>query len=107
MAAVAFLVVIGIFLAICFFVLAPLYRWTQKRQRAAGVRTTEQVRMADAMSDALRASQPRPQPQFQPQPQAAPLSLSQRLSNLDAARQAGQITPDEYDRQRAAIIQSV
>ena len=56
------------------------------------------------MSDALRANQPRPQPQ--PQPQAAPLSLSQRLSNLDAARQAGQITPDEYDRQRAAIIQS-
>jgi len=38
--------------------------------------------------------------------QAAPLSLSQRLSYLDAARQAGQITPEEYDKQRAAIIQS-
>jgi hypothetical protein len=56
--------------------------------------------MADAMSDALRANQPRPQPQ------AAPLSLPQRLGHLDAARQADQITQDEYDRQRAAIIQS-
>ena len=100
MAVVILLVVFGIFLAFCFFVLAPLYRWSQNRQRAAGVRTAEQVRMADAMSDALRANQPRPQPQ------AAPLSLSQRLGHLDAARQAGQITQDEYDRQRAAIIQS-
>jgi hypothetical protein len=100
MGAVIFLVIIGIFLAFCFFVLAPLYSWSQKRQRAAGVRTTEQVRMADAMSDALRANQPRPQPQ------AAPLSLSQRLSHLDAARQAGQITQAEYDQQRGAIIQS-
>jgi hypothetical protein len=107
MAVVVFVVVIAIFLAICFFVLAPLYRWSQKRQRAAGVRTTDQIRMADAMSDALRANQPRPQPQPQPQPQAAaPLSLSQRLSYLDAARQAGQITQDEYNKQRAAIIQS-
>jgi hypothetical protein len=100
MAVVVLLVLLGIFLAFCFFVLAPLYRWSQKRQRAAGVRTTEQIRMADAMGDALRANQPRPQPQ------AAPLSLPQRLSYLDAARQAGQITQDEYDRQRAAIIQS-
>jgi len=100
MAVVAFLVIIGIFLAFCFFVAAPFYRWSQKRQRAAGVRTTEQIRMADAMSDALRANQP------PPRPQAAPLSLSQRLSYLDAARQAGQISQDEYDRQRAAIIQS-
>jgi hypothetical protein len=111
MAVVVFVVVIAIFLAICFFVLAPLYRWSQKRQRAAGVRTTDQIRMADAMSDALRANQPRPQPRPQPQPQpqpqaAAPLSLSQRLSYLDAARQAGQITQDEYNKQRAAIIQS-
>jgi uncharacterized membrane protein len=103
MAVVVFVVVIAIFLAICFFVLAPLYRWSQKRQRAAGVRTTDQIRMADAMSDALRANQPRPQPQPQA---AAPLSLSQRLSYLDAARQAGQITQDEYNKQRAAIIQS-
>lgn len=100
MAAVILLVLLGIFLAFCFFVLAPLYRWSQNRQRAAGVRTTEQIRIADAMGDALRANQPRPQPQ------AAPLSLSQRLSYLDAARQAGQVTQDEYDRQRAAIIQS-
>jgi hypothetical protein len=100
MAIVILLVLLAIFLAFCFFVAAPFYRWTQKRQRAAGVRTTEQVRMADAMSDALRANQPRPQPQ------AAPLSLSQRLSYLDGARKAGQITQDEYDRQRAAIIQS-
>jgi hypothetical protein len=100
MAAVVLLIILGIFLAFCFFVLAPLYRWTQKRQRAAGVRTTEQTRMADAMGDALRANQP------PPQPQGAPLSLPQRLSYLDAARQAGQITQDEYDRQRAAIIQS-
>jgi hypothetical protein len=62
------------------------------------VRTTEQIRIADAMGDALRANQPRPQPQ------AAPLSLPQRLSYLDAPRQAGQITQDEYDPQRAAII---
>jgi hypothetical protein len=41
-----------------------------------------------------------------PQPQAAPLSLPQRLSYLDAARQGGQITQAEYDQQRAAIIQS-
>jgi MFS superfamily sulfate permease-like transporter len=102
MAVVVFVVVIAIFLGICFFVLAPLYRWSQNRQRAAGVRTTEQIRMADAMSDALRANQPRPQPQQQ----AAPLSLSQRLSYLDAARQAGQITQAEYDQQRAAIIRS-
>jgi hypothetical protein len=100
MAVVILLVLLGIFLAFCFFVLAPLYRWSQNRQRAAGVRTTEQTRMADAMGDALRANQPRPQPQ------AAPLNLSQRLSYLDAARKAGQITQDEYEQQRAAIIQS-
>jgi hypothetical protein len=98
MAVLALLIVLAIFLAICFFVLAPLYRWTQRRQRAAGVRTTEQVRMADAVGDALRANQP------QPQHQPAPLSMSVRLAELDTARQAGQITEAEYAAGRASII---
>jgi hypothetical protein len=100
MAVVALLIVLAIFLGFCFFVLAPLYRWTQRRQRAAGVRTTEQVRMADAMGDAIRANQPQRQPQHQP----APLSMSARLAELDAARQAGQITEAEYAAGRASVI---
>jgi hypothetical protein len=98
MAVVALLIVLAIFLGFCFFVLAPLYRWTQRRQRAAGVRTTEQVRMADAMGDAIRANQP------QHQRQPAPLSMSARLAELDAARQAGQITEAEYAAGRASVI---
>lgn len=95
---VPLIVLLVLFLGFCFFVLAPLYRWKERRQRAAGVRTTEQIRMADAMGDAIRANQPRPQQQ------PAPLSMSARLAELDAARQAGQITEAEYAAGRASII---
>lgn len=35
---------------------------------------------------------------------AAPRSLSDRLAQLDAAKNAGQLTPDEYAKARANII---
>jgi hypothetical protein len=60
-------------------------------------RTTDQLRMTDAVGDALR--------DYAPQQPSRP-SMSARLDDLTAAFQSGRITEDEYNRVRASIIQS-
>jgi hypothetical protein len=66
-------------------------------RNARQTRTIDQLRMTDAVGDALR--------DYAPEQPSQP-SMSARLDDLTAAFQSGRITEDEYNQRRASIIQS-
>ena len=117
----AFLVLLVVFLAFCFFVLAPIMRWVQKRQIKAGVHSFSrapdmnyQARLnAQALADELKRnaaempagpSAPAGGALIAPVPSTNSLDLASQLKKLTELRQSGDLTADEFQASKAKLL---
>lgn len=98
--AISFVIAVAVvgFVLFCQFVIGPIVL-----RSARQTRTIDQMRMTDAVGDALRDYAP--QQPSQPSQPSQP-DMSARLDALQAAFQSGRITEAEYNQGRASIIQS-
>jgi hypothetical protein len=75
-----------------------------------GIWTRERTKLAEAVTLPLSSAVPGPAPAISQQPPAANLllaALKEELFQLEVERQQGKLTPDEYDKARAALEQTL